>query len=86
MYEYSMGSRRWIIFILIRPFSWASVTLHEQLRFAPLGLQASAQSEDLFLHLYPLIERLPTVAQHQCSEEAHRWEQSKGKERREPFF
>lgn len=62
MYEYSMGRRRLILFILISPFSWASVTLCEQLRFAPLGLQASAQSEDLFLHLYPFTEKLPIVA------------------------
>lgn len=52
MYKYSVGSRIWILFILISPF-WARVTLCEQLGSAPLGLQASAQGEDPFLHLYP---------------------------------
>lgn len=84
MYKYSVGSRRWILFLLISPFSRASVTC-EQLPSVPVGLQASAQGEDPFLHLYPFIEMLPIVVK-QCSEEAHRWEQSKGKERREPFF
>lgn len=85
MYKYSVDSRRVIFFILINPFFWASMTLCEQLRSAPLGLQASAQGDDPFLHLYPFIERFP-VAAHQCLEEAQRWKQIKGKERRKPLF
>lgn len=40
----------------------------------------------LFSTSTPFIERLPVVAQKQHSERTHRWEQSKGKERRETFF
>lgn len=53
MYKYSVGSRRWILSILISPFSWASVTWCEQLGSAPLGHEASAQDEDPFLSLRP---------------------------------
>lgn len=53
MYKYSVGSSRWILSIFISPFSWASATFCEQQGYAPLGLQASAQGEDLFLLLDP---------------------------------
>lgn len=81
MYKYSVDNRRWILSILISPFSWASVTLCEQLGSAPLGLQASAQEKTLFSSSVSSIEGL--LLQHNTTAQRSPTEGSRAKEKRE---
>lgn len=85
MYKYSVGSRRWILSILISSFSWASVTMFEQRGSASLGPHASEQDEDPFSSSIPSIEKPPTASQHH-SEALHTCEQGKGKEKSKTCF
>lgn len=51
MYKYAVGSGRWVLSVLISPFSSAGVTLFEQQGPAALWFEASIDDEDSFLHL-----------------------------------
>lgn len=84
MYKYSVDNRRWILSILISPFSWASVTLCEQLGSAPLGRQASAQEKTLFSSSVSSIEGL--LLQHNTTAQRSPTEGNRAKEERQDLL